>query len=80
MEQHEKDMQLIALLSGELGAEHIFIECDSEKVEHSCEKKNNERIVFDLYEVEFFKEGKVKTAIADFCEYCNQVFVYKTKE
>jgi hypothetical protein len=77
MEQHEKDMQLIALLSGELGEDHTFTECSTEDVEHFCKEKNNERMIFHLDEVEFFKEGKVQTAKANFCEYCNHVFTYK---
>jgi len=76
MEQHEKDMQLIALLSGEISKDCIFIESEKEQVEHFC-KELNQQILFHLYEVEFFKEGKVRTAKANFCEHCNQVFVYK---
>ncbi len=76
MRQDEKDMQLIALLSGELGEDYIFIESEKEHVEHFC-KELNQQIPFHLYEVEFFKEGKVKTARANFCEHCNQVFIYK---
>lgn len=77
MEQYEKDMQLIALLSGEIGSDHSFIECSTVHVEHFSKEKNNERMIFHLDEVEFFKEGKVQTAKANFCEYCNHVFTYK---
>jgi hypothetical protein len=76
MREDEKDMQLIAVLSGELGDDYTFIETDKEDVEHFCKQLNQETILH-LYEVEFFKEGKVKTAKANFCEHCNQVFIYK---
>jgi hypothetical protein len=76
MEQYEKDMQLIALLSGEIGEEYTYIESEEERVEHFC-KELNQQILFHLCEVEFFKEGKVKTAKANFCEHCKQVFIYK---
>jgi hypothetical protein len=76
MRDDEKDMQLIAILSGELGDDYTFIECHSEHVEHFC-KQRNEQIPYELYEVEFFKEGVVKTEKANFCEHCNEVFIYK---
>ena len=78
MEQHEKEMQLIAALSGELGDDHVFIQCEGEDVDHLCEKRGNERIQLHLDEVEYFKEGQVRSARANFCEYCNQVFINKS--
>ncbi len=79
MEHHEKEMRLIALLSGEIAHDYPCIESGKEEVEHFC-KELNQQIIFQLYEVEFFKEGKVRTATANFCEHCNQVFVYKPNE
>jgi hypothetical protein len=76
MEQDEKEMQLIALLSGEITDDYIFHESDKEDVEHFCNTLN-EQISRHLYEVEFFKEGNVKTATANFCEHCNQLFIYR---
>jgi hypothetical protein len=76
MEQHEKDMQLIALISGELG-DFTSVECSEEEVEHFCKGRNNERMLLHLHDVEFFKEGRLKEVKAEFCEYCNQVFIYK---
>lgn len=75
MEQHEKEMQLIALLSGELG-DFTAVECNAEDIEHVCEKQNNRRITIHLDEVEYFKEGQLRTARASWCEHCDQVFVY----
>jgi len=77
MEQYEKDMQLIALLSGEIGEDYTCIESEEEHVEHFC-KELNQQVLLELYEVEFFKEGKVKTAKANFCEHCKQVFIQKS--
>lgn len=77
MRQDEKDMQLIALLSGEISKDYTFIESDKKDVEHFC-KTLNQQIPLHLYEVEFFMEGQVRTAVANFCEHCNQVFVYKS--
>jgi hypothetical protein len=76
MEQHDKEMQLIALLSGELG-DFTFVECDNDDVEHICEKHDNQRILMHLNEVEFFKEGQLRTVKANYCEHCDLVFVYK---
>ncbi len=76
MEQYEKEMRLIALLSGEIAKDYPYIESKEEQVEHFC-KESNQQILLQLYEVEFFKEGKVRTATANFCEHCNKVFVYK---
>lgn len=75
MEQHEKEMQLIALLSGELG-DFTAVECNTMDIEHVCENQDNRRITIRLDEVEYFKEGQLRTARAYWCEYCDRVFVY----
>lgn len=80
MDKSEIEMQLIALLSGEPGEEHTVIECNTEEVEHICNERNDQRVVFHRNEVEFFTEGKVRNVKADFCEYCNHVFVSRAGE
>lgn len=70
-------MQLIALLSGELG-DFTAVECGTEDFEHVCEKQGNRRIQIHLAEVEYFKDGQLRTSRANWCEHCDQVFVYTT--
>lgn len=79
MWQDEKEMQLIALLSGEISNDYTYVESEKEHVEHLC-KELNQQIPFNLYEVEFFKEGQVKTVKANFCEYCKQIFIQKSNK
>lgn len=76
MREDEKEMQLIALLSGEIAGDYIFIDCKDESIEHFCEKQG-QKTEFDLYEVEYFREGQVHSDKANFCEHCKRVFVFR---
>jgi hypothetical protein len=40
--------------------------------------QDNRRLSIHLDEVEYFKEGQLMTAKANWCEYCDQVFVNKS--
>jgi len=79
MEEFERDMELIAIISGEISKNYSFVDTDKEHIEHFC-KGLNQQVSFDLRDVEFFKEGKIKTAKANFCEHCKQVFIYKSNK
>jgi hypothetical protein len=71
----EREMEIIALLSNPDEA-YTYIDCDTEVVEHHCEK-SGETKKFKLVEVEYFKDAGIRTGKANFCDQCNQVFVYK---
>ncbi len=75
MEEYEREIEIIALLSN-ITNDYTYIDCDHEVIEHSCEKKNEKKQI-QLKEVEYFKDGQLKEDKANFCEYCNQVFIYK---
>jgi len=72
-----REMEIIALLSYPDEA-YTYIDCDREVIEHVCEK-TNKRSEIRLVEVEYFKDAGLKTDKANFCEHCNQVFIYRPK-
>jgi hypothetical protein len=75
MEENDREMEIIALLSNVIDG-YTYINCEKDVIEHVCEK-TNERIEINLVEVEYFKDGHFKEDRANFCEHCNQVFIYK---
>ena len=68
-------MEIIALLSN-VTEDYTYITSTHEIIEHRCEKTGEQRQI-PLAEVEFFKDGQLREAKANFCEHCSQVFVYK---
>ena len=75
MDDYDKEMETIALLSNP-DNNYTYIECEKESVDHVCEK-TNETTQIELKFVEYFKDSKVREDRANYCEHCNQVFVYK---
>lgn len=75
MEDNEREMEIIALLSN-VADDYAYINCDKDVIEHICDKTREEKHI-KLIEVEYFKDGKLMEDKANFCEACNQVFVYK---
>lgn len=77
MEEYEREMEIIALLSN-VTADYTYIDSTQEIIDHKCEKAGEQRQI-PLVEIEFFKDGQLREAKANFCEHCNQVFVYKSE-
>ena len=75
MDDYDKEMEVIALLSNP-DDNYTYIECDKESVDHTCEKTNETRQL-ELKHIEYFKDSQVREDKANYCEFCNQVFVYK---
>ncbi|HDH05819.1 MAG TPA: hypothetical protein ENH01_08925 [Nitrospirae bacterium] len=75
MNEYEREMEIIALLSN-IDDNYTYVDCDREVIEHSCEKTNEQRQI-KLIEVEYFKDAGLRVDKANFCDGCNQVFVYK---
>lgn len=69
------EIDIIPLLSNDIDG-FTYVDCDKDVIEHTCEKTGEtERI--ELIEIEYFRDGKARDDKANFCEHCNQVFVYK---
>jgi hypothetical protein len=75
MDEYEREMEIIALLSNP-DENYTYIDCDKDVIEHMCKKTNEQREV-KLVEVEYFMDAGLKEGKANFCDRCNQVFVYK---
>jgi hypothetical protein len=75
MDDQEREMEIIALLSN-IDDTYTYIDCDREIIEHSCEKTHEQREI-RLIDIEYFKDARLREDKANFCEHCNQVFVYK---
>ncbi len=75
MDEYEREMEVIALLSNP-DAKYTYIDCDNEVVDHVCEKTKESHQI-KLMEVEYFIDAGLKTDKANFCDKCNQVFVYR---
>jgi hypothetical protein len=75
MDDYDREMEIIALLSNP-DENYTYIDCDKEVIEHDCEKSNEKKEI-KLVEVEYFMDAGLKTGKANFCDQCNQVFVYK---
>ncbi len=75
MDEYEREMEIIALLSNP-DSNYTYINCDKDVIAHSCEKTNEQRQI-KLIEVEYFKDARLNEDRANFCDKCNQVFVYK---
>lgn len=75
MVDQDRDMEIIALISNPQEG-FTYIDCDKDVIEHVCEK-TNEKTEIELIELEYFKDGKAMDDKANFCDKCNQVFVYK---
>jgi hypothetical protein len=75
MDEQDREMEIIALLSN-IDENYTYINCDKDIIEHSCEKTNEQRQIH-LVEIEYFKDAQIKEDKANFCEHCNQVFIYK---
>ena len=76
MDDYDKEMEVIALLSNP-DDNYTYIECDKESIDHVCEK-TNETMQLELNHIEYFKDSQVREDKANYCEFCNQVFVYKS--
>jgi len=75
MDEYEREMEIIALLSN-IDENYSYINCEKDVVEHVCQKTNEKRQI-KLIEVEYFKDAGIKGDRANFCDKCNQVFIYK---
>ncbi len=75
MDEYERETEIIALLSNIID-NYTYVECDKDVIDHVCEK-TGERRQLHLEEVEYFKDGHYREDKANFCEYCNQVFIYQ---
>ena len=75
MDEQEREMEIIALLSN-VEDSYTYIDCDRDTIEHICEKTKEQRKI-NLVEVEYFKDAQIREDKANFCEHCNQVFIYK---
>ncbi len=75
MDEYERETEIIALLSNVIDG-YTYSDCDSEVIEHVCEK-SGERMQIRLLEVEYFKDGRYMEDRANFCEHCNRVFIYR---
>ena len=75
MDEFEREMEIIALLSN-VDENYTYIDCDTDVIEHAC-KRANEQKQIKLIEVEYFKDAGLKEDKANFCDKCNQVFIYK---
>ena len=75
MDEYEREMEIIALLSN-TDENYTYIDCDTDVIDHACEKTNEQRQI-KLIEVEYFKDAGLKEDKANFCDKCNQVFIYK---
>lgn len=75
MDEYEREMEVIALLSNP-DDNYTYINSETDVIEHACEKTKETRQI-KLIEVEYFKEAGLKEDKANFCDKCNQVFIYK---
>ena len=75
MDEYEREMEIIALLSNP-DSNYTYVDCDRDVITHSCEKMNEQREI-KLIEVEYFKDARLNEGRANFCDKCNQVFVYR---
>jgi hypothetical protein len=75
MDEYEREMEIIALLSN-IDENYTYINCDKDVIEHSCEKTKEQKQI-KLIEVEYFKDAGLREDKANFCDKCNQVFIYK---
>ncbi len=75
MDEYEREMEIIALLSNP-DENYAYINCETEVISHACEKTNETKQI-KLIEVEYFKEAGITEDRANFCDKCNQVFIFK---
>jgi hypothetical protein len=75
MDEYEREMEIIALLSNP-DENYKYIKSKTDVVEHACEKTNETRQI-SLVEVEYFKDAGLTEDKANFCDKCNQVFIYR---
>lgn len=75
MDDYDKEMEIIALLSNP-DDNYTYIDCDSERIDHACEKTNETKHL-ELKQIEYFKDSMVREDKANYCEFCNQVFIYR---
>ena len=75
MDEYEREMEIIALLSNP-DENYTYIHCNTEVIDHECEKTHEQRQI-KLIDVEYFKDAGLKEDKANFCDKCNQVFVYR---
>ena len=75
MVEQDRDMEIIALLSNVQDG-YTYINCNNDVVDHECEK-TGEKAQIELIELEYFKDGQYMEDKANYCEHCNQVFVYR---
>ncbi len=75
MDEYERETETIALLSNIID-NYTYVDCDKDVIDHICEK-TGERTQIYLKEVEYFKDGRYREDKANFCERCNQVFIYQ---
>jgi len=75
MDEYEREMEVIALLSNP-DDNYTYINTDQDIIEHAC-KKTNETKKITLIEVEYFKDAGLTEDKANFCDKCNQVFIYR---
>ncbi len=75
MDEYEREMEIIALLSN-VDENYTYIHTDKDIIDHLCETTNEQRQI-KLIEVEYFKDAGLAEDKANFCDKCNQVFVYR---
>lgn len=69
------EIDIIPLLSNDIDG-FTYVDCDTDVVEHTCEK-TGETVKIELIDIEYFKDGQARDDKASFCEDCKQVFIYK---
>jgi hypothetical protein len=75
MDEYEREMEIIALLSNP-DENYKYIKSATDVIEHACEKTNETKKI-NLIEVEYFKDAGLTEDKANFCDKCNQVFIYR---
>jgi len=75
MDEYEREMEIIALLSNP-DDNYTYIKTDQDVIEHACAKTNETKQI-KLIEIEYFKDAGLTEDKANFCDKCNQVFIYR---